>query len=379
MNRTQLKRKEYSKPNSLHQQESKVRKTSSKQLLRSKMIAWEDASSKCQFQMCDDGGSAYLSDTLLSGVYTPYSTFSGTSRMTGISQNNKRMVKEQRKCNQNRYNLRQGIRKGLPSYGTQRTADVSQTRPRSRISERSHSQTLKNQREEFKHPQTQKLQSGESKNLVSEYFFLDEDPFFEENHSFDQEDSTFFCSQSFNNQNHRSLNVCSQNSQAMRKSKARDSEKNLSKVKQQALALSKPKKAKAPPCSKIFYEDKLSKDKLDFPLYDEKHLKFLKHKSLSSQQNQQLGNEDDHASDSGVIEAAKNLLKLALGESISKYLENPSSQLSNSGGHIMFREDSSSNENQEDIDPEIQALTINKSKNSRKLRSKSINKRSLKQ
>lgn len=101
------------------------------------------------------------------------------------------------------------------------------------------------------------------------------------------------------------------------------------------------KKAKAPPSAKIFYEDKLTKQQRSFILYNENDLNFLKHKSLSSQQNKQLvsktfviskdiynfiqGLEDDHASDAGVVEAAKNLLRKALRESVTEYLDNPSS------------------------------------------------------
>lgn len=46
--------------------------------------------------------------------------------------------------------------------------------------------------------------------------------------------------------------------------------------------MTKGKKVKAPACTKIYYEDKLSKKKYSFPLYDERDIAFLKHKSLQS-------------------------------------------------------------------------------------------------
>ncbi len=37
------------------------------------------------YESSDDGGATYLSDTFMSGIYTPFSTLSGVSRQTGLS------------------------------------------------------------------------------------------------------------------------------------------------------------------------------------------------------------------------------------------------------------------------------------------------------
>lgn len=84
--------------------------------MKNKIITLEDVSENCQSSADDDGGATYLSDTFISGLYTPYSTLSGISKITGISFNNKRKAKENRKFHQTRYNLRSGSRMGDSLY-----------------------------------------------------------------------------------------------------------------------------------------------------------------------------------------------------------------------------------------------------------------------
>jgi len=88
-----------------------VRKTTSKTFKR--LSTYLDLSrhlaSPIQADYLDDGGATHLSDTFMSGIFTPYSTFSGISRLTGVSTNVRRKGKELRKA-QNRYNLRPSVR-----------------------------------------------------------------------------------------------------------------------------------------------------------------------------------------------------------------------------------------------------------------------------
>lgn len=70
-----------------------------------------------------------------------------------------------------------------------------------------------------------------------------------------------------------------------------------------------------------------------------------------------------------MIEAAKNLLKKALRESISEYQENPESQLSKDGGHSMYRENEE--ECLSEIDEDEDVMMSSKEKSKARLRKQS--------
>ena len=72
----------------------KLRKSKS----RDKKRGGQDPSDAClsPIQSCEDGAT-YLSDTYMSGLFTPYSTFSISSKVTGVSCKSRRRAKEQRK------------------------------------------------------------------------------------------------------------------------------------------------------------------------------------------------------------------------------------------------------------------------------------------
>ena len=103
MNRAHLKRQDQSLILQDPCKAKKIRKSHSKRSLKSQISSFNEASKDCQSS--DEGGATYLSDTFLSGVFTPYSTVSNMSKVTGVSFMNRRRVKEQRKGLQ-RYNLR---------------------------------------------------------------------------------------------------------------------------------------------------------------------------------------------------------------------------------------------------------------------------------
>ncbi|CDW88067.1 UNKNOWN [Stylonychia lemnae] len=293
MNRAHLKRQSHLAVPSDTYKTKILRKSNSKRSFKTNISCINEASK--DYQSSDEGGATYLSDTFLSGVFTPYSTTSNMSKVTGLSYGSRRRVKEQRKGLQ-RYNLRPIIRWSLRD-----TCHVSRSMKKS--------QKITGYQTKSKVNKLEK--SGTKSKKPRESYFLDE---------VTEEDleSTYYCSQSIYNEDFFfNSNFKSNSSRSQSKKKTQKSTKQKEKKEMKS---PKVKKVIAPVSTKVFFEDKLTRIPRAFTLYEEKHLKFLKDKHIASQQKKQLGLEDDHASDTGVVEQAKKLLKNSLKDCISEYL-----------------------------------------------------------
>lgn len=352
----------------------------------------------------DDGVMTHISDTFMSGLFTPYSTFSGVSRITGFSHSHRRKAKEQRKT-QAKYNLRSSKKRGrILDFETaalieeerrekpnSKHADTLPSISQSRLSSSKKLKTLspfltklKTQTKTRNQPKFNQIASKTSSK--EEYHQLDDEVRSRQSSKSKREKKDYGCQP-------LTLGLVDYYSQNLSERAIEDStncfsqsilsETQTSSITQRRFGLkvnsvkgdspqhskaiqTLKKKSKGPKSGKIFLEDKLKKQKVEFSCYSEKDIEYLHHKSLAGEISKPLvseylklfficlcfqkillsafeylnnlqGIEDDHASDAGVIQAAKNLLKDAFKESISLHLKNPGSQLSHDGGHTMFR------------------------------------------